>query len=91
MVGEIFQSNHALIFLRNAANFLVAEIENPKETLPLAVMIAVPIVMVAYVLMNIAYLGVLPMHAILSGKTPAAIVRVAQQWGSIVIYFCIYS
>eukprot|EP00045_Choanoeca_perplexa_P013657 m.155398 g.155398 ORF g.155398 m.155398 type:complete len:529 (-) comp16414_c0_seq6:820-2406(-) len=56
----------------NNANFIVAEMKNPSRDLPRALLMGIPLVVVVYVLANIAYFAVLDTSDIVdfdSGKT----------------------
>lgn len=54
-----------------AAN-LAGEMKNPKKDLPKAISLGLVIVMAVYVLINIAYLWVLPVDKLASSATPAS-------------------
>jgi len=63
MVGSVFSSD-----AWNNITFIAGEIKNPKKNIPLSLLWGVFIVTVIYILVNIAYLGLLP----ISGSPEAA-------------------
>ena len=57
MVGTIFSSD-----AWNNVTFIAGEIKNPKKVIPLSLFWGVLIVTVIYILTNIAYISLLPLH-----------------------------
>lgn len=55
----------------NYLNLATEELQDPHRNLPRAIWIALPLVSVVYVLVNIAYLAVLPPYAVLSSNAVA--------------------
>lgn len=66
-VGSLFSSDSW-----NNVTFAAAEVHNPKRNLPLALALGTGLVTVLYVLANIAYLNVLPLHGVADGATVLA-------------------
>ena len=67
LVGSLFSSDSW-----NNVTFAAAEVQNPKRNLPLALALGTGMVTLLYVLANIAYLNVLPMHGVQDGATVLA-------------------
>uniref|UniRef100_A0A0P5JBS7 b(0,+)-type amino acid transporter 1 n=1 Tax=Daphnia magna TaxID=35525 RepID=A0A0P5JBS7_9CRUS len=59
----------------NNLNFITEELQNPYRNLPLAIIIALPLTTVCYVLINVSYLTVLTQQEIISSNA------VAVDWG----------
>src|SRR6476469_10596510 len=57
MVGSLFSSD-----AWNNVTFAAAEVENPRKNLPLALVLGTGLVSLLYVLANVSYLQVLPLH-----------------------------
>ncbi len=57
LVGSLFSSD-----AWNNVTFAAAEVKNPQRNLPLALLMGTGLVSTLYILANIAYLNVLPMH-----------------------------
>ena len=57
----------------NQLNFLTEELQNPKRNLPLSIIIGIPLVMVCYLLMNVAYFGVLTKEDVLNESALAIV------------------
>jgi APA family basic amino acid/polyamine antiporter len=57
LVGSLFSSDSW-----NNVTFAAAEVQNPKRNIPLALALGTGIVTVLYVLANVAYLAMLPLH-----------------------------
>ncbi len=57
MVGSLFSSD-----AWNNVTFVAGEIKNPRRNIPLALLLGTLIVTVLYLLANIAYLSLLPLH-----------------------------
>src|SRR5215207_1391345 len=57
LVGSLFSSD-----AWNNVTFAAAEVQNPRRNLPLALVLGTGLVTVLYVLANVAYLNVLPLH-----------------------------
>ncbi|HEU6450595.1 MAG TPA: amino acid permease [Gemmatimonadaceae bacterium] len=66
-VGSLFSSDSW-----NNVTFAAAEVHNPKRNLPLSLALGTGLVTVLYVLANIAYLNVLPLHGVADGATVLA-------------------
>jgi basic amino acid/polyamine antiporter, APA family len=64
MVGSLFSSD-----AWNNVTFAAAEVENPRRNLPLALVLGTGLVSLLYVLANISYLQVLPLHGTADGAT----------------------
>lgn len=56
-------------------NYLTEEVVNPRRNLPLAIIIGIPLVMVMYLLVNLAYLVVLSKDALISSSVVAVVSR----------------
>lgn len=67
LVGSLFSSDSW-----NNVTFAAAEVHNPKRNLPLALALGTGLVTVLYLLANIAYLNVLPLHGAQDGATVLA-------------------
>jgi APA family basic amino acid/polyamine antiporter len=67
LVGALFSSD-----AWNNVTFAAAEVQNPRRNLPLALVMGTGIVTVLYVLANIAYLCVLPLHGTPEGASVLA-------------------
>jgi APA family basic amino acid/polyamine antiporter len=59
LVGSLFASD-----AWNNVTFAAAEVRNPQRNLPLALLLGTGLVTVLYLLANIAYLNVLPLHGV---------------------------
>ena len=59
LVGSLFASD-----AWNNVTFAAAEVQNPKRNLPLALFFGTALVSVIYLLANVAYLNVLPLHGV---------------------------
>lgn len=57
LVGSLFSSD-----AWNNVTFAAAEVKNPRRNLPLALALGTGLVTVLYILANVAYLNVLPLH-----------------------------
>ncbi|HEY3288221.1 MAG TPA: amino acid permease [Gemmatimonadaceae bacterium] len=64
LVGSLFSADSW-----HAPTFAAAEVQNPSRNLPRALMTGTIMVTVLYVLANVAYLAVLPMHGAADGAT----------------------
>lgn len=64
MVGSLFSMDSW-----NNVTFTAAEVKNPRRNLPLALVMGTGIVVVLYLLANLAYLNVLPITGIANGST----------------------
>lgn len=64
MVGSLFSSD-----AWNNVTFISAEIKNPKRNIPLSLLFGTLMVGILYILANITYLCVLPLHGNPSGTT----------------------
>ncbi len=62
LVGSLFSSD-----AWNNVTFAAAEVQNPKRNLPLALFLGTALVSTLYLLANVAYLNVLPLHGIKDG------------------------
>jgi basic amino acid/polyamine antiporter, APA family len=67
MVGSLFSSD-----AWNNVTFAAAEVRNPKRNLPLALAIGAGLVTALYILANLAYLSVLPLHGTADGTSVLA-------------------
>jgi APA family basic amino acid/polyamine antiporter len=67
LVGSLFASDSW-----NNVTFAAAEVHNPKRNLPLSLALGTGLVTVLYVLANVAYLSVLPLHGVKDGATVLA-------------------
>ncbi|EFX85837.1 hypothetical protein DAPPUDRAFT_45522 [Daphnia pulex] len=63
----------------NNLNFITEELKNPYRNLPLAIIIALPLTTICYVLINVSYLTVLTPQQIISSDV------VAVDWGDAVL------
>jgi APA family basic amino acid/polyamine antiporter len=59
MVGSLFSSD-----AWNNITFIAGEIKNPQKNIPLSLFVGTLIVTILYILANVAYLALLPMHEI---------------------------
>ena len=66
-VGSLFSAD-----AWNNVTFAAAEVKNPKRNLPLALALGTGTVILLYVLANVAYLNVLPLHGEPNGATVMA-------------------
>jgi APA family basic amino acid/polyamine antiporter len=66
-VGSLFSSDSW-----NNVTFAAAEVHNPKRNLPLSLALGTGLVTVLYVIANIAYLNVLPLHGVADGASVLA-------------------
>jgi APA family basic amino acid/polyamine antiporter len=66
-VGSLFSSDSW-----NNVTFAAAEVHNPKRNLPLSLALGTGLVTILYVLANIAYLNVLPLHGVADGASVLA-------------------
>ena len=67
LVGSLFSSD-----AWNNVTFAAAEVKNPQRNLPLALVMGTGLVSVLYVLANVGYLNVLPIHGNAAGATAMA-------------------
>jgi len=67
MVGSLFSSD-----AWNNVTFAAAEVQNPRRNIPLALVFGTGLVSVLYILANISYLQVLPLHGAADGATVLA-------------------
>jgi APA family basic amino acid/polyamine antiporter len=67
MVGSLFSSD-----AWNNVTFAAAEVQNPRKNLPLALVFGTGLVSLLYLLANISYLQVLPLHGAADGATVLA-------------------
>ncbi len=67
MVGSLFSSD-----AWNNVTFAAAEVQNPRRNLPLALVFGTGLVSVLYILANVSYLQVLPLHGAADGATVLA-------------------
>jgi basic amino acid/polyamine antiporter, APA family len=67
LVGSLFASD-----AWNNVTFAAAEVKNPQRNLPLALVMGTGLVSVLYILANVGYLNVLPMHGDPNGATALA-------------------
>jgi APA family basic amino acid/polyamine antiporter len=67
MVGSLFSSD-----AWNNVTFAAAEVQNPRRNLPLALVFGTGLVSILYVLANVSYLQVLPLHGAADGATAMA-------------------
>lgn len=67
LVGSLFSSD-----AWNSVTFAAAEVHAPRRNLPLALALGTGIVTVLYVLANVSYLSVLPLHGAPDGATALA-------------------
>lgn len=74
MVGSIFSSD-----AWNNVTFIAGEMDNPKRNIGLSLFLGTLIVTVIYVMANVIYLGVLPMHDIATAAKDRVAVTAAQQ------------
>ncbi|XP_064640838.1 b(0,+)-type amino acid transporter 1-like [Lineus longissimus] len=63
----------------NNLNYVTEEIQNPKRNLPLAIMIAIPLVTIFYLLVNISYFTVMSAPQLMASSA------VAVTWGNTVL------
>ena len=59
LVGSLFSSD-----AWNNVTFAAAEVKNPQRNLPLALLLGTGLVSLLYILANVAYLNVLPLHGV---------------------------
>jgi APA family basic amino acid/polyamine antiporter len=64
MVGSLFSSD-----AWNNVTFAAAEVHNPRRNLPLALLLGTGLVSMLYLLCNVSYLNVLPLHGAADGAT----------------------
>jgi APA family basic amino acid/polyamine antiporter len=62
LVGSLFSSD-----AWNNVTFAAAEVKNPRRNLPLALALGTGLVTVLYILANVSYLNVLPVHGVANG------------------------
>jgi len=74
MVGSIFSSD-----AWNNVTFIAGEMTNPKRNIGLSLFFGTLIVTVIYVMANIVYVGVLPMHEIATAAKDRVAVTASQQ------------
>ena len=67
LVGSLFSSDSW-----NNVTFAAAEVHDPKRNLPLSLALGTGLVTILYVLANIAYLNLLPLHGVADGATVLA-------------------
>jgi len=84
MVGSIFSSD-----AWNCVTFIAGEIKNPKRNIGLSLFLGTIIVSVIYILANVVYLGVLPLHEIATADKDRVAVAASSvifgDWGTIII------
>lgn len=68
LVGSLFASD-----AWNNVTFAAAEVQNPRRNLPLALFLGTGLVTVLYLLANVAYLNVLPLHGV--ADAPSVLAR----------------
>jgi APA family basic amino acid/polyamine antiporter len=64
MVGSLFSSDAWL-----SVTFAASEVQNPRRNLPLSLVLGTGLVTLLYVLANVTYLTVLPLHGVPAGAT----------------------
>jgi basic amino acid/polyamine antiporter, APA family len=64
LVGSLFSSD-----AWNNVTFAAAEVQNPQRNLPLALLLGTGLVTLLYVMANVAYLNVLPLHGTADAAT----------------------
>ena len=64
LVGSLFSSD-----AWNNVTFAAAEVHNPQRNLPRALIYGTGLVSILYILANVSYLNVLPMHGVKDGAT----------------------
>jgi APA family basic amino acid/polyamine antiporter len=64
LVGSLFASD-----AWNNVTFAAAEVQQPQRNLPLALLLGTGLVSVLYLLANVAYLNILPLHGVENGAT----------------------
>ncbi|RKR85413.1 amino acid/polyamine/organocation transporter (APC superfamily) [Mucilaginibacter gracilis] len=74
MVGSIFSSDSW-----NSVTFIAGEMTNPKRNIGLSLFLGTLIVTVIYVMANVVYIGVLPMHDIATAARDRVGVAASQQ------------
>jgi APA family basic amino acid/polyamine antiporter len=74
MVGSIFSSD-----AWNNVTFIAGEMTNPKRNIGLSLFLGTLIVTVIYVMANVVYIGVLPMHEIATAAKDRVAVTASQQ------------
>jgi APA family basic amino acid/polyamine antiporter len=74
MVGSIFSSD-----AWNNVTFIAGEMTNPKRNIGLSLFLGTLIVTVIYVMANVVYVGVLPMHEIATAAKDRVAVTASQQ------------
>lgn len=67
MVGSLFSADSW-----HSVTFAAAEVQNPSRNLPRALMLGTGLVTLLYVLANVSYLMVLPIHGVAEGATVMA-------------------
>src|SRR6476620_91275 len=67
MVGSLFSSD-----AWNNVTFAAAEVKNPQRNLPRALLMGTGLVSTLYILANVAYLNILPLHGSADGATVLA-------------------
>ena len=66
-------NNSLSLWIRNNLNFITEELKNPYVTLPRAIIIGIPLVIICYLCVNVAYLTILSPERIISSAAVAVV------------------
>ena len=58
---------------RNNVNYVAGEMKNPARDLPRVIMVGLPLVILCYILANVAYYAVLPSHIVTNSNAIALV------------------